>query len=285
MPAPPAVSLPLSPLWTRVLSTDYPMVALYKALSTSDQRRRDLALEIVRSPEQVAYAFAKTIAAVGPYASTYPFHERGRGRGPEVNPAAIRATKDVGLRLGPPGTQTRVDTRLIDGLSPGALDVVFLDREVSLTRTTKAHRTEGIEEPKAKLQADLLLAAPDGTIGIGEIKIGRDRDLFYALIQALAGVALVATPSQIGRILRNYPMPRTALAPGPAPKLDAVLVSVPRDAPDTYLTQLDVLARGFAPELLAQPAIGGVVRRIVGLQAALAGEQLQLTAKWVERSR
>ena len=274
-----AKSLSRSKLWAKVFAADYPMVELYRLLPADDKARRSLALKIVRDPANVAEAFGQTVAAMRSYVSPYGFHESE----PTEPVADGSASADLHTPLAR-RPRTTVDTSSLVGVTPGELDVVFLDREVSLTRTTQAHREAGVVAPGVDLTADLLLAAPDGTIGIGEFEIGGGRDLFTALIQVLAGVSLVASPAQIGRVLANYAMPVSALAPGPAPKVDAVLISVPQASPDGLLTQLDVLARGFAPALLQEPQIGGIVRQIISLRADLRGDDVQLTANWVERS-
>ncbi|MDQ8045867.1 MAG: hypothetical protein AAGC46_14245 [Solirubrobacteraceae bacterium] len=271
--------------WEGVLDAEYPMVELVRRLPSKERARRDLALEIVQAPERVAEAFSRTVAAIDGYAVEAPFLVRGEGKPePTVHEGQLRVIHDLSLRLKPPGKLTPVDSASVPGVGHGDLDLVYLERDPTLTRTAKADRPEDLVEPAAKLKTDLLLAAPDGTIGVGEVTIGDDRDLFSALIRALAGLALIATPAQIRRVFANYVTPQFGLPPGVAPKLDIVLLTVPRGGDrNARLTELDVLARGFVPALLAQSCIAAIVRQVTGIRAALAGEELALTGRWIER--
>lgn len=87
------------------------------------------------------------------------------------------------------------------------LSFTYVDREIVSARTPGGiMRTVSGEErsPKTAPQLDLLLAGEDGLPIAAELKVGDDRDPFYALIQALAHAAMLVTPNQLARLRRHY---------------------------------------------------------------------------------
>jgi hypothetical protein len=175
-----------------VSSTDarFPMVSLYESMDRADEARLARANELADDPGFVADAFVRTRQALAPYANTEPFYDR---RPSHSFAAELAATKDVALRLGPAGTWHTVDRAEAVGLRAGELDFLYLDRELVMLRTTASHRQAGFTPPKREMRMDLLLCARDGTPIVGEIKVKRDRDLSYALVQALTCVSLLAS--------------------------------------------------------------------------------------------
>jgi hypothetical protein len=137
----------------------------------------------------------------------------------------LAATKDVAVRLAPIGTRHEVNAGT-SGVDGDTLDFTYLDRELVTTRTTSSRRQPHIQLPDHQLRLDLLLASPGGVPIVGEIKIKRDRDLSYALIQALASVALLSTPDQVIRLATHY-APYLAAPPGENPPFYIYLVAVP----------------------------------------------------------
>lgn len=268
----------LRPVPADFLNARYPMVALYRRLAQPDQGRLELAKRLLATPSVVAEAFKQTIKAMSLYDNNEPFYQRRR----EHRPAAtLAATKDLALRLGPRATGHGVAGAADLGLAPGALDFSYVDRELLVTRTTKAHRDPGFTPPEQGLRLDVLLASLDRSPIVGEIKIKRDRDLSYALIQALACVSLLATANQRARLQRHYPelFWRSDSRP-----FDVYLIAVPRTDRDTFLSQLDGIARDLASELLKLDSITAVVRRVALIHASTVQERLYLEAVWVATS-
>lgn len=259
------------------------MVDLYESMALADERRLNLARGMTRGPAGIAEAFARTREDIAPYANEEAFHDRKNL--PSANPGELRATKDIALRLGRPGEFTVVSPSPDVNTEGGVLDVAYLDRELVATRTTKTARQPDVLLPEHELRLDLLLSARDGTPVIGEIKVGRDRDQFYALIQALACVALLASDSQYGRLRAHYSRHVANFASSSEPRFDIYIVYRAREGGDTFLKHLDGLAREIAPKLLEQEPIADVVRRVACVEASLAGERIDLRADWVYTAR
>lgn len=254
------------------------MVALYQSMKLSDEPRLEWASALAADPALIAEAFAQTVQALAPYSNPERFY--GRQRRSHQVATELVATKDVALRLGPSGTRHHIEGAEQVGLPAGALDFVYLDRELVATRTTSAHRLPEVHLPDQELRLDLLLCAADGVPIVGEIKVKRDRDLTYALIQALACVSLLATPEQSARIHAHYSRHASELAVHDPPLFDVYLVFAPRTGGDTYLSDLDRLAGELAAGLLAQAAVASQVRRIAAIRTGLATDALLLDAAW-----
>lgn len=87
------------------------------------------------------------------------------------------------------------------------LSFTYVDREIVTARTPGGiMRTISGEarSPKTAPQLDLLLAGQDLLPIAAELKVGDDRDPFYALIQALAHATMLVTPNQLARLRHNY---------------------------------------------------------------------------------
>ena len=257
------------------------MVNLYRSMHRPDKRRFELVRDLADKPASIAGQFAQTRDAIARYHNTEPFHPR-RLSNPVLNPGLF-ATNDVACRLGPVGTRRSVITTGVAGLNEGALDFAYVDRDLLTTRTTKPNQRPGVAPPTPTLRAGLLLAAPDGVPIVGKIKIKDDRDLAYALIQALACVSLLATPSQYERLRRHYPDRLTPASQEGPPRYDIYLMSVPRTDRATYLADLDGLAPVLAAAILLYPEIAQVVRRIAGVRTHLEDGHLYLEAMWLKQ--
>jgi hypothetical protein len=257
------------------LDDTFPMVALYRAFDRDDRARRDLALELLAHPQHIAEAFAATRAAILPYENAEAFYAT-RTHHPIAE--SLTATKDVALRLAPTGSRHQIGTGP-DDPHDRTFDFVYLDRELVTTRTTAARRHPDVQRPDHQLRLDLLLASPDRIPIVGEIKIKRDRDLSYALIQALACVSLLSTPHQSNRLSTHY-APHLAGARDENPPFEIYLIAVPRTDRNTYLSELDTIAQTLAGALVQRDEIGSIVREITKITAELADSQLRLTADW-----
>ena len=152
----------------------------------------------------------------------------------------------------------------------------YLDRELLVQRTTSPAEWEDGSRNLGGVRLDVLLAdAADRTPVVGELKLPGDMDPFFALVQALACAAHLATPNQYERMRRH--MDRVKLPElHMEPRLDVcVLFADPPDYDPTqpakgrYMADLKTAAEGLAPQLLTQDALIPMVRRIAGLAMAL----------------
>jgi hypothetical protein len=262
------------------LHAPFPMVALYKTMNADDARRLEWAKQLADNPMSIGEAFAQT-RVLAQYVNPEPFYDRARPKHPIAHD--LRETKDVALRLAPSGSWHAVREAEDVGLARGDLDFAYLDRELEMLRTTRRHRQPDFDRP-TKVVLDVLLCSSDGTPIVGEIKVKRDRDLTYALIQALACVSELASEHQVDRLRLHYgDRVKQLLADGPS-RFDIYLLAVPRTNRDTYLTDLDGLAPELAAALLVQPSIATVVRRIVAIRTGLQDEALRLQAVWAKQA-
>jgi hypothetical protein len=151
--------------------------------------------------------------------------------------------------------------------SAGDLAFQYVERELTVTRTTHGVWEHG-PAGRSRLDLDLLLVSPaDRTPIAAEVKIDDDADRYYALIQALAAVASLATPNQCERM-------RTHLSQ--RGRFPETLVQAPRM--DLYLLFVDSIVRGdvqqriqravdtLASRLLKFNQVAWSVRRIVALE-------------------
>lgn len=146
----------------------------------------------------------------------------------------------------------------------------YVDREIASARTTK--RGDG----GRALSLDLLLAnAADRTPIAGEVKLGGDQNVFYALIQALVHAARLATPSQMERLRRFYA--DHFASDHPAAVVDVYVIV--RDAPTAGTRPvLFELATTLAAQLVDVPEVAERVRRITCLAARPEAEPLAFDA-------
>jgi hypothetical protein len=209
--------------------------------------------------EQVATAFATSVEQLAPYDSDEGF------RHPETTALSaakvddLRSTISVALRLSDEGRRLEA----ADGKGPSYR---YVEREILPQRTTGGVRFNdprqelaGPPSASSAMRVDLLLEADDGAPAVGEIKIRTDKDPICALLQVLAAACLLSTPPQRERLDLHHGLQTVGL-------LDAVILLV--DFPDSPLMQQ---ARDRAEELarvlVADPRVGGYVRRIVAFEA------------------
>jgi hypothetical protein len=107
---------------------------------------------------------------------------------------------------------------------------------------------------------------------VGELEIATDNDPFFALIQALASVAHLATPNQYERLTKRLAGGKL-FAPSSNPKLDAYVLfhNSPPDNEDRLLCRR--AADAFAQRVLTYDTIGGAVRRVAALDLYRRGER------------
>lgn len=164
--------------------------------------RLDQAAELAANPMAVAEMFQRDVDRFEPYdLPKEGFHSGAQDRDTKdfARSSKTRMVAEALMEIG----EKSVIVPEQDELS-----FTYVDREVVSARTPGGiMRTISGDErsPKTAPQLDLLLAGKDGLPIAAELKVGDDRDPFYALIQALAHAAMLVTPNQLARLRHNYP--------------------------------------------------------------------------------
>ena len=106
----------------------------------------------------------------------------------------------------------------------------FVDREIAPWNTKQGIFTNGLPATKTgKGGMDLLLQNEDGLPVVGEIKVGEDKNCFFALLQATMYAAELSTPNQLKRLQRTYSNVFTNLDQNSAIEVAIILVNPVRD--------------------------------------------------------
>ena len=132
----------------------------------------------------------------------------------------------------------------------------------------------------------LLMDRSDGAPIVGEVKVGGDQNLFYALVQGLMHVAALAGSAQRARLVKAYAAAATGLAErGP---LDLYLLGVSAPPRGTR-PALALLAEEIAQGVFESGRPAGVLRRVVAREVGSATARLgcrlesrRVTASWSE---
>jgi hypothetical protein len=244
------------------------------------------AKRLVEHPEGLATEFAASVAHFARYTNPtehfYPPERAKREFGENVT-----RTNDLVLRLEKNQSQPiPVDAphRLMQHDAGSTVTPVpvaqlafdYVDRELLLQRTTSPAKWEDGTHNRGGVRLDVLLAdLADRTPIVAELKLPGDMDPFFALVQALACAAHLATANQYQRMREHLTRGRFPKLSG-VPRLDVWLLFV--DGSDhelgqppkgRYIADLKIAAEMLAPRLLAQDAISGSVRRIAGLGMTL----------------
>lgn len=293
-----------------------PIMLRYRALRKMSQAERLAeAKRLVAQPEDLAAEFAASVAHFTSYSNlTDPFYpdpfyqnpfypdpfypER---RTPEYA-AEVKSTNDVVLPLEAQKRLVPIDapTRLlahdagttVAAVPASSLAADYVDRELLVHRTTSPAEWEDGTRNVGGLRLDVLLAdAADRTPIVAELKLPGDMDPFFALIQALACAAHLATTNQYERMRKQLPGGRFPELPG-APRVDAWVLfkdpdgHTPGQPPrGRYMSDLKTAAEALAPALLTHEGIKASVRRIAGLGITVdAAEAVTADVRWAWES-
>lgn len=170
--------------------------------AATQAKRLKQAAELALDPMAVAEMFQRDVERFEPYdLRNERFHSGAKDRDTRdfARSSKTRMVAEAMMEVGEKAVTV-----------PGRdeLSFTYVDREVVSARTPGGvMRTVAGEErpPKTAPQLDLLLAGHNGLPIAAELKVGDDRDPFYALIQALAHAAMLVTPNQLARLRNNYP--------------------------------------------------------------------------------
>jgi hypothetical protein len=261
----------------RLLPTT-PLLARYRQLrNASEKRRLEYAQALLGNPSPFGVEFKETIQRFTCYRNAgEPFYRTARtvkvGEG-------FGRTPDVILRLEPLGVIKPTDSADRRSLATGPIVDVpaselafeYVDRELLIHRTTSPARWDNQPDKRSArggLRLDVLLAANRERLPIvGELKTPGDMDPFFALFQALACAAHLATPSQYERMRRHLTRGGFPEADAGGIQLDVYILFVrPKaEAPHLYQGELRVAAEELAPRLLALDEVARSIRRIAAL--------------------
>jgi hypothetical protein len=167
------------------------------------------------------------------------------------------------------------------------LDGDYVDHELTVSRTVvppdvpaAAERSARPARSRVAVRIDLLLAsAHDRRPIVAEVKIAGDGDPYAGLVQALAGLACLATPARYAELRARYPAAAFPPGTGPPP-MDAYVLGVdtdwgaPRRRP--VLDAVKEITRGISADPRSLP----VIRRAVVLQV-----RRDLACEWSHAER
>ena len=263
-----------------------PIMRRYQALRKMPQQDRLTEAErLVEDPAELANEFAASVAHFASYANLND-HFYPPGRAKREFAEDVKRTNDLVLRLADQQRIVPVDSagRLmthdagpsVTPVPAANLAMDYVDRELLVQRTTSPAEWEDGTHNRGGVRLDVLLAdAADRTPVVVELKLPGDMDPFFALVQALACAAHLATPNQYERMRRH--LHRVTLPElSEAPRLDVCVLFVdpldhdPAQPPKgRYMADLKTAAEMLAPKLLARDALAASVRRISGLGMAI----------------
>jgi hypothetical protein len=274
-----------------------PIMRRYQRLRGAAQAERLAeARRILDHPEELAVEFATSVRRFATYRNAdEPFYDSAaaRRRARHRPGAALERTNDLVLRLEelapgegvhPIDARSRLTARDGDSVvdvPATSLAFEYADRELLVQRTMSPARWEDGRPNRGGVRLDALLAnLADRTPIVAEVKVGRDMDAFFALVQALAGVAHLATPSQYER-LRRHVARGDLRKPTDPPRLDVYVLFVDSVAHGAYLPRLTAAASEVARCLLGFGEVTRSVRRIAGLDIELgAAGLLAARVRW-----
>jgi hypothetical protein len=262
-----------------------PIMRRYQRLRTAVQRDRlREARRVLEHPEELAAEFATSVRHFAAYRNVneHFYDAAAAKRRAQHRPGKmLKRTNDLVLRLEklepgdgihPGDSDSRIPAVVGDSLvDVPAADLAFeyADRELLTQRTTSPARWEDGTPNRGGVRPDVLLANLDDRTPIAaEVKIARDMDPFFALVQALACAAHLATPNQYER-LRRHVLRGRFREPADAPQLDVYVLFVDSSTHGAYMSHLTAAAPEVAKRLLQLEDVTQSVRRIAGLDIEL----------------
>ena len=244
-------------------------------LAMAEEARRD------HNPATLAELFQRSVERFSDYSNVeepfYPDHPPRKDIPDPQTIDRIAGTTSLTSFLKYSGTAQVVDNH--------DLDFVFVDRELVPARTTGNVLFENGDPSIRVRRLDWLLAnAHDQRPVIAEVKVGDDKNPFYALIQLLMYAAELVTPAQLTRLRRHYPdrfkLPASAdgvtVAQGPVMDLYIIISNF---NPRSELRQeiLETTSE-LAQLLVVEEGVSRYIRKIACLDVTLEKDkQLRFT--------
>jgi hypothetical protein len=256
-----------------------PMYLRYRFLAQTSKGERRAQAEYFadEKPKELAKQFGASVMHSEPYENVAESFVDEPHALSAPTPGRAKDTKEVANRVASAGTV--VPSEPADGsfgpapvapvTCPDAVDLAFeyVERELTVTRTTNGVWEHGLSGA-SRLDLDLLLVSRgDRTPIAAEVKIGDDKDRYYALVQTLAAIASISTPNQCARMRKHLnhrgKFPETLVQ---APRLDLYLLFVDPDIRGDVQKRIAKAVQTLAARLLHYNYVAWSVRRIVGLE-------------------
>jgi hypothetical protein len=265
----------------------------YRELRSMPQvRRLQEAGHLLERPEELAKELAISVERFSAYDNArdhfYPDTRAKREAAADltrINDLVLPLEKGGTVRpIDSPSRLTTDDSRLIDAPAD-VLAFDYVDRELLVQRTTSPARWEDGRLNRGGLRLDILLATQEEprTPIVAELKLKRDMDPFFALIQALACAAHLATPNQYERMRRHLwrgGFPELS----DKPRLDVYLLFFDSSSKGRYMGDLTRAAEQLPARIL--PLDGAAwIRRIAGLDLSRDNGRLEASVRFAWQRR
>lgn len=247
------------------------LLRLYRKLRTAPEKELvELAERLAREPGELTKLFTGSVEAFGSYDNSEPFHPRRADLEPLKTEEKMRRGHEVARALAP----SRPSGAPIPVVGIPGLGLHFVDYELEPTRTTGAAKFDDDVKATGGMTLDLLMRDQEGVPAVCEVKTPGDRDPFFALVQALACTAHLATPAQMSRLGAH--VPGLDLSAG---RFDVFVIQVTPDVARKaqYQARLRAAAIEIASRLTDDADFGGHVRHVALLDASRTPSGLRLT--------
>ncbi|MBY0527983.1 MAG: hypothetical protein K2R98_31590 [Gemmataceae bacterium] len=235
-----------------------------------DEARRD------SNPGVLAGIFQRSVERFHEYSNVdEPFYPERPGRKELPDPAAIDS---IGGTLSLTALLKAAGSAEVTG-SP-ELGFTYIDRELVPARTTGNATFENDERSIRVRRLDWLLAnSRDKLPIIAEVKVGNDKNPFYALVQLLMYAAELATASQLARLRQHYPdrfaipLPKDSGAGSTGPVMDLYIVLSNYNPRSGVRQEILEGTSQLAQQLVVERGVSAYVRRIACLDATFSEDQ------------
>ena len=243
-----------------------------------------LAQQLARKPNELVTLFTRSLAQFARYSNPTQFFHEGELSGGRIAAAGEPLQDACATLISPPPVDIRrtvhfaqwvCETGNCEVTGRPELTFSYIDRELDCLRTSPGQLLEDGTNSKRAIVLDLLLENKmDATPILAELKIRRDQNAFYGLIQSLSAAAHLLTASQRARLRNVYGL--ISVLRGNGPYLDLYVIFFEPEAKGLWP---GVLKETIAVRdgLMRRAAITSMIRRIEFLHAALGKKRLEFT--------
>jgi hypothetical protein len=204
-------------------------------------------------PTALANVFTESVEEFKPYRNTEPFYPASRRSLPVPSTnQAIRTSRDLAILLNAQGTA--------EVINDPCLNFRYVDYEIVPARTTRGTYADGGNGTEW-VRLDQLLVTEHPVIA--EVKLRRDKNPFYALIQALTAAAELATPAQHQRLQRHYPK---QFATTNGAEVDIYIITYRSHENGRTWDELYVQTQNMCSELSSMPTVRKYISRFAILK-------------------